>query len=277
VPGSSGIDAARAAPPPPDAAPARHRLDGVGAIVRFNWPLYALGFVVAAAGLTMALVMPAPLWLRVLAGIGGGAALYLLAASLAVSYWVYDHSPLYRFDWVKPLIGPEARRLANVHTGFDESSIALRRLNPDAELTIVDLYDPARMTEASIRRARRWQARTAPPWLAQHTVGASIDALPLATGTIDAVFGILALHEVRAAEDRRRLFAEIARALRPGGRLILAEHARDWRNGLVFGPQVAHFYPARTWLRLAEHASLRVVERARVTPFVGVLVFEKPA
>jgi SAM-dependent methyltransferase len=53
--------------------------------------------------------------------------------------------------------------------------------------------------------------------------------LPLADGCIDAVFTLGGIHHVN---DRRRLFAEIARILRPGGRFYFREPVSDfflWR------------------------------------------------
>src|SRR5690606_18179831 len=148
--------------------------------------------------------------------------------------WVFDRSPLYRFEWAKRWAG-DPRRIVNLHTGFDETSHELARLFPEAELMVLDLYDPDRMTEASIQRAHRYQARRGISPLPATRV--THDALPAADDSVDALFSILAVHEVRRPEDRRRLFEEIRRCLRPGGRLLLLEHLRDPANFLAFGPQ----------------------------------------
>ena len=251
----------------------RGRFEGVLNVVRFNWPLYVTGAVVAAAAVLLTVLIPLPQWGRIILICGAIVAAYLLAASLVVSHWVYDRSPLYRFEWAAPWA--RSSSVVNIHSGFDESSIALRAAFPEAQLHILELHDPARMTEPSIARARRYQERIAPPWLGPMTRRMTQATLPLANGSVDAVFAILALHEVRIGEDRRRLFSEIQRILRGGGHLILLEHLRDTANFLVFGPQFVHFYSRGTWLNLAREARLTLVHEARITPFVGLFVFEK--
>jgi hypothetical protein len=132
------------------------------------------------------------------------------------------------------------------------------------------------MTEPSIVRARRQQARTAPPWLASVTRSTDPAPLSVAGETVDVAFVVLAAHEIRLPEDRRQFFAELTRCLRPGARVVLVEHLRNPANFLVFGPQFVHFYSRRTWLDLARGAGLTAVHQTRITPFVGVFAFEKP-
>ncbi len=254
----------------------RAPFEGMLNVVRFNWPLYVVGAGVAAAAVLAAILIPLPAWVRIILISGAAAAIYLLAASLIVSYVIYDRSPLYRFGWAVRWAGDSPQRIVNIHSGFDESSVALQAAFPDAELQILELHDPARMTEPSIARARRYQERIAPAWLSQMTARVTPDSLTFADGSIDAAFAILAAHEVRIAEDRRKLFIEIARILSIGGRFILVEHLRNAANFLVFGPQFVHFYSRSTWLNVAQSAGLTLIQEDRITPFIGLFVFEKP-
>jgi SAM-dependent methyltransferase len=89
------------------------------------------------------------------------------------------------------------------------------------------------------------------------------------------VFLVFAAHELRARADRAALFAEIARALRPGGRLLLVEHCRDVPNIAVYGPGAWHFYPRADWLRLGRAAGLAPVAEATMTPLVRALVYQR--
>lgn len=57
-------------------------------------------------------------------------------------------------------------------------------------------------------------------------------ALPLATGALDNVVGVDVLHHV---QDPDRALAELARVVRPGGRIVLVEPYVSWFSGLVRG------------------------------------------
>jgi ubiquinone/menaquinone biosynthesis C-methylase UbiE len=101
------------------------------------------------------------------------------------------------------------------------------------------------------------------------------DALPVGDGWADAVFLLLTAHEIRKAEDRDQFFAEVARILSPGGRVVLVEHLRDTWNAVAFGPGFFHFFSRGEWLRTAARARLRVESERRMTPFVRVFVLGK--
>jgi SAM-dependent methyltransferase len=226
----------------------RTRFQGARHILRFNWQWYALALAVAVV-LPPIVVAPAILW---------------SVLSLAVSHYVYDRSPLYRFTWLSLPVPP--RSCVHLHAGFDETSALLGQVFPEATHRVFDLYDPAEMTEPSIARARN---TTAPH--------ADWRALPLPTAGADAVFLLFAAHELRRAPARVALFREAARVLRTGGRIVVAEHLRDWANFFAFGPGFFHFLPERAWREAARDAGLRVRRRFRVTPFVAVFELEHAA
>jgi ubiquinone/menaquinone biosynthesis C-methylase UbiE len=89
------------------------------------------------------------------------------------------------------------------------------------------------------------------------------------------VFVVFAAHELRAAHQRRALFAEIARTLRRGGRLLLIEHCRDPANVAAYGPGAWHFYPRQEWLRLGHGAGLVPAGEMTMTPLVHALAFQR--
>jgi SAM-dependent methyltransferase len=254
----------------------RARWQGVVNVVRFNWPLYAAGFTAASLAIAAALLVPRYPWLVAVLWAAGAAGVYFLLGSLLVSLWVYDLSPLYRFEWIPGVVAAGPRRILNLHSGFDESSAALRGRFINARLDVMDFYDAQTMTEPSIARARRYQERSRPAELAAITQSVSPDALPVEDDCIDAAFAILAAHEIRRPEDRVRFFSEIARVLRVGGRLIVVEHLRNPANFLAFGPQFTHFYSRAVWLDLARGAGFALVKESRITPFIGLFVFQKP-
>jgi SAM-dependent methyltransferase len=189
-------------------------------------------------------------------------------SSIAVSWYVYDHSPLCCWEWIPRLFPAPPTRWANLHAGLDESTPTLRDLFPATEGGTYDFFDAATMTEPSIRRAR---AMTPPP---EPATPVDYSALPFADGALDAVFLLFAAHEIRDARGRERFFGEIGRVLRPEGKVILAEHARDLPNVAAFGPGALHFWPHAEWRRIANKVGLTVAREFAITPFVRVFVLE---
>ena len=244
----------------------RGQWQGAATIVRFNWPFYLAAAIVLAVSLVAWLVFSPPLswWFGAMPLAG---ALYFLAGSLLVSHLVYDRSDLYHWHWLeRTLHGCPKERFILCHAGFDEVSESLRMRFPSSQWTLLDHFDPARMTEPSIRRARR----TFPPQ--PGTVTASFDRWPVVNGSANAVFGLLAIHEFRSEAERTTWFLEAKRCLRPGGRIVIAEHARDLANFIAFGPGFLHFHSCASWRRAWEAAGLRSVDSFRITPWVRIFV-----
>ena len=103
------------------------------------------------------------------------------------------------------------------------------------------------------------------------------DSLPFPTGSRDTLFFLLAAHEVRKSAGRVALCKEAARVLAAPGQLLLAEHLRDWRNFLAFGPGCLHFHSRQEWMRVAHAAGMCVEREGSVTPFVRWFLLRKTA
>jgi hypothetical protein len=225
-------------------------------ILRFHRRLY----ITTAAGIAVALLLAlrAP-WLTLAAA----PATFWFVSSLAVSWYVYDYSPLSRYEWLLPRLHVPPRWL-NLHAGLDLATETLSQLFPGTEGRSVDIFDPREMASASIREARR---------VMRVSIGAAIDWRSIPSQ--DAVFLIFTAHELRRDEARVRLFQAVAETLSEGGQIAVVEHLRDWRNFLAFGPAFWHFLPLRAWRATATAAGLRVREEFSVIPFVHVFLMEK--
>lgn len=244
----------------------RGQFDGVLQIVRYNWSLYVAALIVAALVVAFVLVIHPPAVLAGLLNLGAAAAVFWLALSLGVSHYVYDRSDLYRWQWIRERVAPNPGHVVNIHAGLDETSRALQAMYPSAEVTILDIYDPAEMPEPSIARARR-EARST---LA--SVKADFRKLPLQTASADLVAVVFVAHELRRAASKEAFFRELARVIRPGGRVLLVEHLRDAWNLVAFGPGAFHFFPRTEWVRVAELCGFRLGTELTRTPFVRALV-----
>jgi hypothetical protein len=238
--------------------------EGMMAIVRFNWPLYAVALLVLVAGIAGLFVDGI---FRLVSGLVALGCCWFLVGSLGVSHWVYDRSELYRWPWLSRVFqknSPEKMLLC--HSGFDEASERLKPLFPAAQWTVLDHFDPATMTEASIRRARKLFPPT------PGTIAAKYDHWPLAGGTQNVVFGLLAIHELRTVAERAAWFREAGRCLASDGSVVLVEHVRDLANFAAFGPGFLHFHSVASWRNSWEAAGFIQRDHFRITPFVRVFV-----
>jgi hypothetical protein len=234
---------------------------GAWQIVRFNWPSYALSFVVIVI-CAYALQKPwAPQWLLVSIVVS---TIYFSAASLIASHWVYDLSPWAGSSWLADLLPPPRGRVLMVQTGFDSSEGRIQQQLGPCDVT--DLYGTPGIGGATVRRARRASA------FDQTAVREALPAGPAAAETIVAAF---ALHEIRDAAARRTFFIALEHALVPQGRLLVVEHLRDWKNFLVFGLGFLHFLPAIEWKSCAAQAGLKIDKERSMTPFVRVFLWRK--
>lgn len=243
----------------------RGKFQGMLTIARFNWPLYIVALAVLIVSATGIFLFNG--FFKVAFVVPLGCALYFICVSLAVSHLVYDRSDLYRWAWLeRGLRGGPIRQAVFCHSGFDETSTAVRETLSHVCWSILDHYDAERMKEPSIHRARALFPPTA------GTLACSHDAWPLAAESADVVLALLAIHELRTERERTEWFVEASRCLRKGGRVVLAEHVRDAANFLAFGPGFLHFHSCASWRRCWERAGLRSVDQFSVTPFVQVFV-----
>ncbi len=243
---------------------------GMLTVFRFNWPMYLAATLAMLLAISGIILLAAP-WLKLGCALATAGAAYFIFVSLGVSHLVYDRSDLYRWRWCERVFGKSPpRNIVVCHAGFDEVSVALQeRLAPEA-CVVLDHYDPALLTEPSIHKARQLFPPTA------ETLAAPFDRWPLGDASTDAVFGLLAIHEFRSVEERQRWFAEARRCLRPGGKIVLAEHLRNPANFLAFGPGFLHFHSAANWRRCWEQAGLHAADEFPVTPWIRFFVISAP-
>ena len=142
--------------------------------------------------------------------------------------------------------------------GFDLLQAA-RQVGPDGHVIGVD------MTDAMVEKARAY-ARAAGLGNVEVRKGL-IEALPVESGSVDWVISNCVLN---LSPEKDRVFAEIARVLRPGGRIsisdIVAEGLPDWvkENATAYCSCVAGAVPESAYVAALTAAGLedvRVVDR----------------
>lgn len=247
---------------------ARAPLQGVFNILRFNYE-----FFVAAACVVIGCLIGA--WcfeggiVHSLCVCGAAAVAFASLVSLAASCWIYDLSSLYSLSWLDSLLPSVSGPALNIHAGFDETSALLHARYPHLSLEVMDFYDPIRHTERSIRRARRAQ----PTYPGTQQVSPS--TLVLEPERYVAVFLILAVHEIRDAQERAMFLRTLRDALAQGGRLIVVEHSRDVANFMAYTIGFFHFLSVRSLLSAFSQGGFMVSTQRRITPFVRVFSLER--
>jgi SAM-dependent methyltransferase len=234
-------------------------------VVQFNWPKYVVGLGVMVAAVICAWHFPS---FRSAGYAVGLTAALMVLLPLVVTHIIYDRSELYRMPWHDLAAGQAVRLVLNINAGFDESSVVLRQRFPQSELFVVDLFDAAMCTEASIARARKAH----PPYPAAVVVRNG--EIPLPTSSADLAVAFLSLHELRSHADRVTVLKEIKRTLSADGRMVITEHLRDLPNTLAFTVGVLHFYSMKTWLDAFKEAGFRVAHAHRTAGFITTFILQ---
>jgi ubiquinone/menaquinone biosynthesis C-methylase UbiE len=186
--------------------------------------------------------------------------------SLAVSFYIYDLSGLYKLNW---LGNSDNMKILNINAGFDETSSNIINRFPKSEITICDFYDPQRHTEISIKRARRKY----PPF--PNTISVDTGKLPFSDNTFDRSFVILSAHEIRNIQERVQFFKELNRITKSSGEILVTEHLRDINNFFAYTIGFLHFYSRSSWLQIFKRADLIVKQEFKITPFITTFRLER--
>jgi hypothetical protein len=242
----------------------RKSWSGVASIARFNWPYYATALgVTLSAAITITAVDHIWIKLAALCALLGSG--YFLLVSLGVSYLVYDCSDLYRWHWLAKLQVPKSMDAAICcYTGFDDCSESLREKLQPQSWFVLDHYDTKTMTEASIQRARHLH----PP--APHAISCNFDHWPSHVPRAQIIIGMLAIHELRNAQQRIDWFMQAKQKLTPDGSIVIIEHTRNLANFIAFGPGFLHFHSRATWQHSWTSAGLSCCKEFSITPWIRV-------
>jgi SAM-dependent methyltransferase len=211
------------------------------AYIYFEWP--ALTFKLVVIAFSYGLIMP-----------------------LIVSAWVYDFSGYYNFHWLKPLVANDAtvEQLVNINAGFDETSFIIKQRFPGADLKVFDFYNAQRHTEPAIIRARKVSV------VYPNTSTIASNDIPVEDKSVDIVFLLSAVHEIRFHEEKVLFLKECYRICKPGGKVIMVEHLRDFPNFLAFSVGFTHFFSRNTWKNAFEQAGFSSFRETKFTPFLSI-------
>jgi SAM-dependent methyltransferase len=241
----------------------RRKFQGVLNILSFNRHFYVFGLGALALLFASRWMFT---WSSVAFTIIVIAFLYGLIMPLIVSAWVYDYSGFYDFQWMKQQIseGEKVYQLVNINAGFDETSFIINHLFPHAGLQVFDFYNAQQHTEPAIVRARKVSM------VYPNTQTIASNVIPVPDASVDVVFLLSAVHEIRSHEEKIQFLKECRRICKPRGKVIMVEHLRDFPNFLAFSVGFTHFFSRATWKNAFERAGFATFRETKFTPFMSV-------
>lgn len=241
----------------------RRKFQGVLNILSFNRHFYVFGLgVLCLLFLSHYLVS----WPPLLFGIIVAAFLYGLIMPLLVSAYVYDFSGYYDLHWMNELVKEQekADMIVNINAGFDETSFIIKRKFPQSDVKAFDFYNARQHTEPAIKRARKVSL------VYPDTQQVASNSLPLKDCTVDIVFLLSAAHEIRSHDEKILFLKECHRLCKPGGKVVMVEHLRDFSNFLAFSVGFTHFFSRAVWKKAFEHAGFVSIRETKFTRFMSI-------
>jgi len=241
----------------------RRKLQGVLNILSFNRHFYVIGLLVLSALVASYFLFDWPsvfFWVMMIAF------LYGFLMPLLVSAYVYDLSGFYNFHWLKDQVGEDERvnQVVNINAGFDETSFIIENKFPGSDLKVFDFYNAKQHTEPAIKRARKVSL------VYPDTQQIASDHIPLKDKTVDIVFLLSAVHEIRSHDEKVQFLKECHRLCKPGGKVIMVEHLRDFPNFLAFTVGFTHFFSRAAWKKAFERAGFSSFKETKFTPFMSI-------
>lgn len=241
----------------------RRKFQGVLNILSFNRHFYVFGLVVMAMiiGSQYILSWNKDLFWLVIFGF-----IYGLIMPLIVSAYVYDFSGFYNFDWLKKMNLEDTTQNfnLNINAGFDETSYIIKDILPHSKLQVYDFYNAKQHTEPAIIRARKVSL------VYPNTQHIDSNTIPLEDNSVDNIFLVSAIHEIRKQEEKIKFLKECRRVCKPNGNVIMVEHLRDFPNFFAFTIGFTHFFSKSTWEMAFKKAGFVLINESKFTPFMSI-------
>ncbi|WP_245833647.1 class I SAM-dependent methyltransferase [Nonlabens spongiae] len=241
----------------------RRKFQGVLNILSFNRHFYVIGVASLTLLISLVLYFELSTYYTVILVLGFT---YGLLVPLIVSAYIYDYSGFYEFRWLDQFDFKDSKNntIININAGFDETSFIIKDKLPQSNLKVYDFYNPDRHTEPAIVRARKVSN------IYPYTQRISSHSLPLKAHTVDYIFLISAIHEIRNNDERITFLKECGRVLKNEGRIIMVEHLRDLPNFLAFTVGFTHFFSSVKWRKSFKTAGFRNINEIKFTPFMSI-------
>ncbi|HEV8514000.1 MAG TPA: methyltransferase domain-containing protein, partial [Cyclobacteriaceae bacterium] len=127
-----------------------------------------------------------------------------------------------------------------------------------------DFYNAKQHTEPAIVRARKVSL------IYPNTEQIASNSIPLKDNTADIIFLLSAVHEIRSNDEKVEFLKECYRLCKPGAKVIMVEHLRDFPNFLAFTVGFTHFFSRAVWKNSFERAGFSSFQEIKFTPFMSI-------
>lgn len=246
---------------------------GMVATLLYNWPIFLGAALFSLVTLSLSFILPSP-WSPLLL-VSGGSLLGLTVMILVASYLVYDWGDFHEYDRLAELskVG-QANVVADITCGKFRGTRGLLPHISGGHYFLIDIYEATKMKDLALQRARQFEPSLKTSRRLYRRTGQP-GRLPLPHNWVDIIYCHCSLHELLDPADRQAIFADFARMLKPTGQLLIAEHDRDWRNMLAFGPGVLSFFTKATWEKHFAQAGLVVRQHERWRGLMNLWVVER--
>jgi SAM-dependent methyltransferase len=241
----------------------RRNFQGVLNILSFNRHFYVAGVVALALTIGSKFIFN---WHNGLFSLVILVFIYGLTMPLFVSAYIYDFSGFYNFDWLKTMKIEDTKEKfnLNINAGFDETSFILESILPNSKLQAYDFYNANQHTEQAIIRARKVSL------VYPNTQQIKSNSIPLNDNSVDNIFLLSAIHEIRIHEEKVHFLKECRRVCKPNGNVIMVEHLRDFPNFVAFTIGFTHFFSRATLKKAFEEAGFTSFKETKFTPFMSI-------
>ena len=241
----------------------RRNFQGVLNILSFNRHFYVFGLIVLGLIIGSSFIFNwqnSSYWSVILGFVYG------LLMPLLISAYVYDLSGYYNFEWLKQLNIEDSHDKfnLNINAGFDETSYILKNIMPNSKLQVFDFYNSKQHTEPAIIRARKVSS------VFPNTLQIKSNSIPLSDNSVDNIFLLSAVHEIRKHDERVQFLKECRRVCKPTGNVIMVEHLRDIPNFMAFTIGFTHFFSKTSWKKAFEEAGFTSFKEVKFTPFMSI-------
>lgn len=241
----------------------RKKFQGVLNILSFNRHFYVIGLSVLLLIVLSCLFFNVSnfiIWTIIVAF------LYGLLMPLIVSAFVYDFSEYYNFNWLNQfsISDSEENFFVNINAGFDETSFSIKEKYPKSDLKVFDFYNSEKHTEPAIVRARKVTLEY------PNTQKIKYNAIPLKDNSVNIIFLLSAVHEIRKDEEKVEFLKECKRVCKLNGKVIMVEHLRDAPNFFAFSVGFTHFFSNKVWKDVFKRAGFSSIFEIKFTPFMSI-------